>query len=81
MSEHGAGDSDMPSGRSDALDKAKSKGAGPKVKGEDDHAPTGLPCAQGGSLSPDLQAVVEAWPSLPDAIRAGIVAMVRAAKV
>jgi hypothetical protein len=27
---------------------------------------------------PDLDAVVEAWPSLPDAIRAGIVAMVRA---
>jgi hypothetical protein len=28
---------------------------------------------------PDLARVVEAWPALPEAIRAGIVAMVRAA--
>jgi len=28
---------------------------------------------------PDLAAVVEAWPELPDAIRAGILAMVKAA--
>ena len=27
----------------------------------------------------DLRAVVDAWPTLPDAVRAGIVAMVRAA--
>jgi hypothetical protein len=28
---------------------------------------------------PDLAAVVEAWPELPEAIKAGIVAMVKAA--
>jgi len=30
-------------------------------------------------LSPDLQALIDAWPALPDAIKAGILAMVRAA--
>jgi hypothetical protein len=29
---------------------------------------------------PDLRAVIEAWPDLPEAVRAGIVAMVRAAR-
>jgi hypothetical protein len=29
---------------------------------------------------PDLQAVLSAWPTLPKAIRAGIIALVRAAK-
>ena len=29
--------------------------------------------------SPDLAAVVKAWPDLPEAVRAGIVAMVKAA--
>lgn len=31
-----------------------------------------------GALGPELAAVVEAWPTLPEAVRAGIVAMVRA---
>jgi hypothetical protein len=30
-------------------------------------------------LDPDLAALVGAWPTLPDAIRAGIMAMIRAA--
>ncbi len=30
---------------------------------------------------PDLAAVVEAWPDLPEAIRAGILAMVNAATI
>jgi hypothetical protein len=30
-------------------------------------------------LAPDLAAVVSAWPTLPEPIRAGILAMVRAA--
>jgi hypothetical protein len=30
-------------------------------------------------MPPDLAALVEAWPALPEAIRAGILAMVRAA--
>jgi hypothetical protein len=29
---------------------------------------------------PDLAAVVEAWPELPEALRAGILAMVKAAR-
>jgi hypothetical protein len=29
--------------------------------------------------TPDLAAVVDAWPKLPDAVRAGIVAMVKPA--
>jgi hypothetical protein len=29
-------------------------------------------------MPPDLAAVVDAWPMIPEAIRAGIVAMVRA---
>jgi hypothetical protein len=28
---------------------------------------------------PDLRAVVEAWPTLPEAMKAGILAMIRAA--
>ena len=30
-------------------------------------------------MAPDLAAIVDAWPELPEAIRAGILAMVRAA--
>ena len=30
-------------------------------------------------LAPDLQAIIDAWPTLPEAIRTGIVAMIRAA--
>jgi hypothetical protein len=33
------------------------------------------------ALPPDLAAVVAAWPGLPEPIRAGILAMVRAASV
>ena len=32
------------------------------------------------AIDADLQAVIEHWPSLPDAVKAGIVAMVRAAR-
>jgi hypothetical protein len=32
------------------------------------------------SMPPDLAAVVDAWPRLPEAIRAGIMAMVKAAR-
>ena len=31
-------------------------------------------------FAPDLQAIIDAWPKLPDAIKAGIVAMVRTAR-
>jgi hypothetical protein len=36
--------------------------------------------AQNAPLAPDLAAVVDAWPKLPDAIKAGILAMVLAAR-
>ena len=34
----------------------------------------------GDETDPDLATFVEAWPTLPEAVRAGIVAMVKAAK-
>ncbi|NOS99622.1 MAG: hypothetical protein HOP29_03240 [Phycisphaerales bacterium] len=37
------------------------------------------PAGMNDRTDPELAAVVAAWPTLPDAIRAGIVAMVRAA--
>ena len=36
--------------------------------------------ARGAPLGSDLRAVVSAWPNLPDAIRAGILAMISATK-
>jgi hypothetical protein len=36
--------------------------------------------AQNAHLDPDLAAVVEAWPNLPEAIKAGILAMVMATR-
>ncbi|MCX5673260.1 MAG: hypothetical protein NTU94_18245 [Planctomycetota bacterium] len=35
--------------------------------------------AEIGPSCPDLAAVISAWPCLPDALKAGIVAMVKAA--
>ncbi|HEX5102184.1 MAG TPA: hypothetical protein VFV87_00125 [Pirellulaceae bacterium] len=35
---------------------------------------------QNAPLDPDLAAVVDAWPKLPEAIKAGILAMVTAAR-
>jgi hypothetical protein len=35
---------------------------------------------EAAKLSPDLADVMSAWPDLPEAIRAGIMAMVRASK-
>jgi len=40
--------------------------------------PSGLPDSV--PIDPDLAAVVEAWPKLPEAIKAGILAMIRAAE-
>lgn len=42
-------------------------------------AESGAVGAQTPPIDPDLQAVVKAWPGLPESVRAGIVAMVRAA--
>jgi hypothetical protein len=44
-------------------------------------SPVTASCRLGeASMAPDLAAVVEAWPQLPEAIRAGIVAMVKATR-
>jgi hypothetical protein len=34
----------------------------------------------GETIDPDLAAVVDAWPELPEVIQAGILAMIRAAR-
>jgi hypothetical protein len=47
--------------------------------GGESGAQSGAPGAPNGPVNPDLVAVVEAWPSLPAALKAGILAMVRAA--
>jgi len=38
------------------------------------------PCQPAVTTDPDLAAVVDAWPELPEAIKAGIVAIVKAAR-
>ena len=48
-------------------------------------APTGAAAraavsAENSPIDPDLQALIEAWPDLSDAVKAGILAMVRAAR-
>jgi hypothetical protein len=40
-------------------------------------AESGALCIRGLSFGPDLASVINAWPSLPDAIRADILAIVR----
>ena len=43
-------------------------------------AESGALGAQNGPIGPDLAVVVEAWPGLPEAIKVGILAMIRAAR-
>jgi len=45
-----------------------------------DGAESGAVGALSAPIHPDLAAVIEAWPRLPEAVRAGIVAMVKAAE-
>ncbi|MGA2035589.1 MAG: hypothetical protein ABSG68_25350 [Thermoguttaceae bacterium] len=42
-------------------------------------AKSGALGAQDGAIDPELRAIIDAWPALPDAIKAGILAMVRTA--
>jgi hypothetical protein len=42
-------------------------------------AESGTPATQTGPIDPGLASLIDAWPNLPDPIRAGILAMVRAA--
>lgn len=53
--------------------------AGNSTSATQSGAKSGALGAQNGPLDPDLVVVAEAWPGLPDALRAGILAMVRAA--
>ncbi|HUT57138.1 MAG TPA: hypothetical protein VNA25_04610 [Phycisphaerae bacterium] len=43
-------------------------------------AESGADSAETAPVHPDLAKVIEAWPTLPEAVRAGILAMVEAAK-
>lgn len=43
-------------------------------------AECGAPSAPEAPFDPDLAAVIEAWETLPEVIKAGILAMVRAAR-
>jgi hypothetical protein len=48
-------------------------------KAEGGGAKSGAPTPIKPTIDPDLAALIDAWPTLPEAIRAGIVALVRAA--
>jgi hypothetical protein len=43
-------------------------------------AESGAPGARKAPLDPELAAVVDAWPALPEAIKAGILAMIGSCK-
>jgi len=62
----------------------KSQSATPEIPGKKAHsencaAPGAAVGSENTPIDPDLAAVVDAWPKLPEAIRAGILAMIRAA--
>jgi len=52
----------------------------PTERGAKSGAPDAPKPANTRTLCPDLVEVVNAWPALPPAIRAGILAMIQAAK-
>ena len=43
-------------------------------------APGAADESKNGPIDPDLQSVIDAWETLPDPVKAGILAMVRAAR-
>jgi len=49
--------------------------------GAESSAESGALDAENGLKDPDLGAIIDAWPGLPDAIKAGILAMVRTAGI
>jgi hypothetical protein len=42
--------------------------------------PTVVPTSSPGVLTPDLAKVIEAWPTMPAVAKAGVLAMIHAAK-
>jgi hypothetical protein len=40
-------------------------------------AESGALGAQGGAIAPELRAIIDAWPTLPEPIKKGVLAMVR----
>ena len=65
----------MPRRGVEHLQQSPGKGGFPEVGG----AECGAQRAPEGQFEPDLQRLIDAWPTLPDPRRAGIVAMVDAA--
>lgn len=53
--------------------------AGNSIASDQSGAQSGALSAREAPLDPELAAVVDAWPALPAAIKAGILAMIRAA--
>jgi hypothetical protein len=56
------------------------KSSGNQGVGNQGGAECGVLGAQIGLLDPELAALVDAWPALPEAIKTGILAMIRGAK-
>jgi hypothetical protein len=48
--------------------------------GEDLRQSASGACRKSPVFEPDLQVLIDAWPTLPEALRCGILAMVKAAK-
>ena len=56
------------------------KSTGNSGVGDQSGAECGALGVQSAPIDPDLRAVIEHWPALPEAIKAGILAMIRAAE-
>jgi hypothetical protein len=60
------------------LEQASESSRNPQVS-DQGGAESGELCAENQPIDPNLTVIIEAWPTLPEAIKAGILAMVRAA--
>jgi hypothetical protein len=57
----------------------RTKSTGKNANSQSSGAECGALGARGAEFEPILAGVVEAWPKLPEAIKAGILALIRAA--
>ncbi|TWU06886.1 hypothetical protein CA54_52880 [Symmachiella macrocystis] len=55
------------------------KSSGNRGGGDQSGAESGALNVQNAPTDPDLQVIIDAWPALPEAIKVGILAMIRAA--